>query len=278
MERWSGGKSTSMVRPRSTALIMSIPVIGLAAGGAVAVAQSGGEGDKEPAAIVADVKRDLAKVKSYHFAGSETEGGVTTKLAGDVFASGPASVTITEGTAVARMVVLPKAVYLKANAAFWKASGGKKNGATLARRLAGRWVKESSTSGKDLTAMFADLTPKHLAKCIDQGTGTLTKQPSESVAGQDAIVLRDAGDKPGTTPGRIYLTPDAPVLPLRIVQTGPRKAGKAASAACDDPDDKSTKSDVTLSAFGKVAKITAPRHAISLDDLGDDGGGNSTPV
>jgi DNA invertase Pin-like site-specific DNA recombinase len=279
---WSDGqtgRAIGMVRLRSTALIMSIPVVALAAGGAVAVAQAGGEGDKEPAAIVADVKRDLAKVKSYHFAGSETEGGTTTKLAGDVFASGPASVTVTEGAATLRMVVLPKAVYLKANAAFWKASGGKKDGAALARKLAGRWVKESAKSGKDLTALFADLTPKHLAKCIDQGTGTLTKRPSESVAGQDAIVLQDAGDKPGTTPGRIYLTPDAPVLPLRIVQTGPRKAGKAASAACDDPGDKSTKSDIALSAFDKAPRITAPKHAISLDDLASEGGGgNSTPI
>jgi hypothetical protein len=204
-----------MVRIRSTALIMSIPVLALGAGGVAALAD-GGEADKDPKAIVADVKRDLGKVKSYHFAGNVTEDGTTAKLSGDVFASGQASVTVTEGTATVRMIVLPKAVYLKANAAFWKTSGGSKDGSTLARKLAGRWVKEPAADGKDLTSLFADLTPRHVAKCIDAGTGTLTKQPSERIAGQDAIVLRDAGDKPGTTPGRIYLTPEAPVLPLRI--------------------------------------------------------------
>jgi hypothetical protein len=266
-----------MARRRSTALIMLIPVLAAGAGGTMALAQSGGEAEKDPQAIIADVKRDLGKVKSYHLAGTATEDGVTVKVSGDVFASGPASVTFTEGKATARMVVLSKAVYLKANAAFWKATGGKKDGATLARKLAGRWVKESSQDGKDLTAMFDDLTPKHLAKCIDQGTGTLTKRPSEAVAGQEAIVLQDAGDKPGTTPGRIYISAGDPVLPLRIVQTGPRKAGKAASSSCDDPDDKSTRSDVVLSRFDKVAKITAPRGARSLEDIvkEDD---NTTPA
>jgi hypothetical protein len=267
-----------MVRLRATALIMSIPVVALGAGGGALALAQGGEADKDPKAIVADVKRDLGKVKSYHFAGSETEDGVTAKLSGDVFASGSASVAVTEGKAAVRLIVLPKAVYIKANAAFWKASGGTKNGSTLARKLADRWVKEPSKDGKDLTSLFGDLTPKHLAKCIDQGSGTLTKQSSESVAGQDAIVLQDAGDQPGTTPGKIYLTPDAPVLPLRIVQTGPRKAGKSTSPACDDPDEKTTRSDVSLSGFDKVKTITAPRHSISLEDLAGDDGGPGTPV
>jgi hypothetical protein len=266
-----------MVRRRSTALIMSIPVLTAGAGGAAALAQSGGEAEKDPQAIIADVKRDLGKVKSYHFVGSETEGGVTAKLSGDVFASGPASVTVTEGKATVRMVVLPKAVYLKANAAFWRATGGKEDGPTLARKLAGRWVKESSKDGKDLTATFDDLTPKHLAKCIDQGRGTLTKRPSETIAGQEAVVLQDVGDKPGTTPGRIYISAGDPALPLRIVQTGPRKVGKAASSSCDDPDDKSTRSDVALSRFDKVAKITAPRGARSVEDIVKEDA-NTTPA
>ena len=259
---------------------MSTGLLALGAGGAVALADDG-ESAKDPRAIIADAKRDLAKVKSYHFAGQETDKGSVTKLTGDVFASGSTRLTITDGKATARLVVLPKAVYIKGNTAFWRTSGGKKLSAAALRKLADRWIKETTKQAGDSSSLVGEVSPKHLASCLDTGTGTLTAQPSAKVAGQDAVVLQDAGDKPGTAPGRYYLTAGAPVLPLRIVQTGPRKKGTPANADCGDAkSDTSTRSDLTFSRFGKVAPITAPHGAIALDDLaqGGGGGGGGTPV
>ena len=173
--------------------------------------------------------RDLAKVKSFHFAGRDVDQGATTKLSGDAFANGTGRVAFAVGQAKARLVELPGTIYINGNAAFWRQSD-KDISAKLVRRLADRWIRQPS--GKDLS-LIADLTPKKLAACLAGGTGTMSKLPGATLGGQTAIVLRDAGDKPGTYPGRYYFTSTPPILLLRVVQTGKAKPGATKSRACD---------------------------------------------
>jgi hypothetical protein len=259
---------------RSTALIMSAAALATAG---VAFAQDGGEeSSKEPAAIVSDAARDLSAVKSFHFAGTEVDQGTTVRLVGDAFANGTGRVTLTQGRLTARFVELPGVIYIKANKTFWRETGERISD-RLAGRLADRWIRQPSS--KDLS-LVSELTPKKLAKCLTGSTGTMSKAGSATVSGQQAIVLRDAGDKPGTYPGRYYFTDKAPVLLLRVVQTGKVKPGRAKAGSCEDGDDTSTRSDVTFSRFGKVAKVTAPHGAVTPEQAAGGGTGDapSTPA
>jgi hypothetical protein len=169
-----------------------------------------------------------------------------------------------------RIILLPPAMYLKANAAFWKASGGK-NGRKLADKLAGRWLM---TNDAGLKAVIDDLMPERVASCVRVGTGTLKKGGVSSVGGKRVVVVVDEGDKPGTTPGRLYVTASGRILPLRVMQTGKRRSGGHINKRCQDPDDTSTSSDVRFSAFDEPLHVIAPQGALTIPD----GGGGPTPA
>jgi hypothetical protein len=226
-------------------------------GGPLAAAAD--ESSKTPAQILADVQRDLAKVRGYHFSGYEVDGKTTTHLAGDVSAAGKADLTIREGATSAHVIVLPPAAYLKANAAYWITNAGAQ-GPELAAKLAGRWFKTKDTSMKSL---IADLSPKHIASCVTVGTGTVTKGGVGSVGGKRAVVIIDQGDKPGTTPGKLYVTATAPILPLRALQTGKMRPGGHLDKRCQDGADSSTASDLRFSAFDKALHIRAPHGPVT---------------
>jgi hypothetical protein len=245
---------------------VSISLFMLSAAAAPAVA-GGGEESKTPKAILADLKRDLGQVKSFHFAGRQTDPDGVTRLSGDVFASGSASIGIAQGRGSLRMILLPRSTYLKANAVYWRASGGK-NGPALARKLAGRWVKVPASVRASVNAILSKLSPKHLASCFSTGLGTLSNNGLKTLGGRKAILLQDKGAQPGTAPGLLYVTADSPVLPLRQIQTGPRKAGGKLDKRCDDANDKTTASDVTLSRYNRVSPLKAPRNALSLENSG----------
>jgi hypothetical protein len=257
---------------RSTAVIISAAAAATAGG--VALAQDGGdESAKEPSAIIADAARDLAKVKSFHFVGSDVDKGATTRLSGDAFANGTGRVTLTSGKAKARLVELPGTIYINANAAFWRETVEDIT-AKVVRKLEGRWIRQPADKESSL---ISGTTPKKLAGCLEGSLGTLSKVAPATVGGQKAIVLQDAGDKPGTAPGRYYFTSTPPILLLRAVQTGKAKPGKTKDPDCaDGGTSTSTRSDLLLSRFNKVAKVTAPRGAVTPEQAVG-GGGNDAP-
>jgi hypothetical protein len=255
-----------MSRLRSSVLSVSIALFMVSAMAAPTVA-GGGEASKTPQAILSDLQRDLAKVKSLHFAGRLTEPGKVTRLSGDVFASGSASIGIVQGKGSLRMILLPKSTYLKANAVYWKASG-RKYGAILASKLAGRWVKVPGLTRASVQSLLSTLSPKNLARCFGSRPGTLVNNGVTTLGGRQVIVLEDKGDRPGTTPGLLYVKAEGRVLPVRSTQTGPRRAGGKLDRRCEEPNDKSTAGDLTMSRFDRVAPLKAPRNVLSLDDLG----------
>jgi hypothetical protein len=259
---------------RSTALIMSAAAATTAAG--VALAQDGGdEAAKEPSAIVADAARDLAQVKSFHFAGSTTDDDGTTKLSGDVLANGSGRLVLANGKEKARLVALPGKTYIKANAAFWRDAAGKDTSAKVVAKLADRWIREPADASS--TALLGDFRPKKLATCLTKGLGTLSKDQPGTTGGQPAIVLKDAGDKPGTAPARYYFTNKAPILLLRIVQTGKNHPGKSKGGSCGGGGDSTTtRGDLAFSQFDKVAKVTAPHGAVTPEQAVG-GGGTDAP-
>jgi hypothetical protein len=283
MAHAAGGHARRMRPSRSAALIASIPLaVGVVGVGGSALA-AGGESDKAPADVIADVKRDLAKVKSFHVVITDkAEPGTTISF--DILASGSARMLIHEHATTVRVAVVGKTSYLKGDAAYWRAAVKGATGRKVAKQLAGRWVKvpegESSFSG-----LITEFSPKRLASCVDSGLGTLAVKGTQEVGGQDAVVIEDKGDKPGTAPGLLYVTADGPILPLKAVQTGGEKPGGKVDKACDDTgtDDSNSKSrtTITFSRYNKIDPVRAPHGAITLPDSYDSGAGGadgSTPI
>lgn len=255
-----------MSRLRSSLVTVSIASCALWAAVAPSIADSG-EAGKTPAAILADIKRDLSQVKSFHYTGRTTTKSTTIRMSGEVFASGAASIALVEGKTSVSMILLSRASYLKANAAYWRASGGA-DGKLLASKLAGRWVKVPASAASSFRPLLKMLTPKYMASCISSGIGTLSNNGVQTLEGRKAIVIEDKGDKPGAAPGLLYVAAEGPVLPLRVTQTGPAKAGGKVDRRCGDEDDKSTASAFTFSRFDRVPRLKAPRRVLSLDDPG----------
>jgi hypothetical protein len=237
-------------------------------------------GSAKPEDVLAKAKTALAKVKSVHAAGTELDRGDNepTKIAGTFTASGPADFTISGGKASARLIALPSALYIKANETYWKSAADKSDRA-VAAKLAGKWIKMPASAGGDATSGLGDLSPKHIASCLDSHVGTLSNKGVKTVGGRKVVVLADAGDKPGSAPGQLWVD-EQTGLPVREVQTGPAKAGGKKDSACDDEWPPVTqKSDATLSRFGKTARITAPKGAVSPKQaVGGGGSGGSNPV
>jgi hypothetical protein len=269
-----------MLPLRSAVLTMSMAACAVA--GPVAAASADGlSASTRPEDALAQAKTALGKVSNMALAGTETDKDRTSlKLSGVLTASGPADVTLSSGGRTAHIIALPRAVYIKANSAYWKANLPKKE-ASLAPRLADRWIKEAAKEGADATSLFNDASPKRAASCLDSHVGTLSNKGEKDYAGGKVIVIADAGDKPGTAPGEIWLD-EKTGLPVRETQTGPAKAGGRKDAACDDDWPSTTKtSSYTLSKFGKAPKVVAPRHAVTPKQaVGSGGGGDggSTPV
>lgn len=257
--------------------------LGALATAGVALAQDD-ESSKDASAIAADAARDTAKVGSYHLAGTLADKSGRTKIAADVFASGSGRLTLDGGGVKARFVALPGKLYVNANAAFWRNAGDEKLKTSIVRKLAGRWIEEPAKGGSSTVSLLGDLRPKQFASCLTDGVGTLSKAGTATVAGQTAIVLKDAGDKPGTAPSTYYFTSKAPVLPLKMVQNGAPRAGKAKDPRCGDVSQSESKdaasgSSLAFSRFGKVAKVTAPRGAVTVKEaVGGGGAGGDAPT
>ncbi len=76
---------------RSVVVIASIPLALL--GGGWAALADGDEVDKAPKQILADLQRDIGKVRSYHVVTTAKQKGAVFAMSGDIFASGSASIS-----------------------------------------------------------------------------------------------------------------------------------------------------------------------------------------
>jgi hypothetical protein len=236
--------------------------------GALALAACGGpwaaaadESSKPAKQILADAAADLAKVRSFHVAGTQTDADGHARLTGDVSASGDSRLKEVLGKQVIEVRVVGTRAYLRANRAYWSSESV----GALAGKLAGHWIVVPG-GDKSVKALSNSLTPKRLAYCARHSAGTVTKAGTTLLGGRRVIVLKGEGDRPGTNPGRLYVAASGPTLPLRIVQTGPAKPG-GKDTRCTDSTDTTTASDARLSAFGKPVPVTAPPHPIDLGDL-----------
>jgi len=228
-----------------------------------------------PDQILAAAAADIAKVRSYHVEGTETDKDGVSRLSGDVSSEGRLRFSLKTGKRALGIIVVGPTTYLRANEAFWDEEGGASE--ALAATLADRWVK--APAGADDT--LKGLLPKDLSYCLRRDNGSLSKVGSRSLEGRKVVVIADRGDKPGTAPGELSVSTSGRVLPVRVTQTGKERPGGRRDPRCDsnandDEDDTTTSSDIRLSDYDKPVRITAPADSLDLDRLQRDN--NSTPA
>ena len=228
--------------------------------------QRSGEASKSPQAILKDASAALRSAHSFRATGRVALSGQSGTVT--VGFEAPASLTFdlaTPGAATAKVILTGGVAYLNANRPFYVKQGG--SGAAAAALLSGRWLKlPSNVPGlSSLTDQFKLSTLSH---CLAVGHGTLHSGGTATVRGRAAVVIVDAGDKPGTTPGRIYIATSGPAFPLRIHSTGATRPGGKTDPVCKSSSglhDAGT--DVTFTGFNESLHIAAPAKAVSLSQI-----------
>jgi hypothetical protein len=204
----------------------------------------------------------LKRAKTFHLEGSEGGKRPTTAKA-DVGLPTKLRLAIDQGDASASILVVNGSLYIKANAAFWKQEGPGK----AASKLAGRWLKTPASTG-ELRKLTGDLDPKVLSRCLTTDHGTLARGGTATFDGQKAIVLVDKGDRPGTSPGKLYVAATGEPLPLHVVATGPERPGGKKDPLCDDDSPTHAGDEFSFSNYDEPLNLSAPPAAIDLSGTG----------
>ena len=84
--------------------------------------------------------------------------------------------------------------------------------------------------------------------------------------GQPAVVIVDKGDKPGTSPGKLFVAATGRPFPLRVLATGKARPG-GKKTRCSDSSGKDSGAagdELTFSRFNEELKLTAPPNPLDL--------------
>ena len=162
-------------------------------------------------AALAKVKAAVADVRSVHVKGTVNQSGQPLNL--EVFVgsdSAQGSIGVGGGTMDLRLV--DGITYFRGDAKVFAAFGANAAQASLA---AGRWIKDTSTSGP--AASFAGfLNRKQLFDNLLTPQGTVSTGGSATVNGHKALILIDNSSQGG----KLYVASTGAALPLRIARSG----------------------------------------------------------
>jgi hypothetical protein len=218
---------------------------------------------KAPQQALEETAAALRQVESFHIEGTQARGTEVVKA--DFAGSKKLRLDVRQRDATARMVLIDGSVYMNANAPFWRRA----EAGDVAKELDGRWLKVPGAEG-DLQKIAKEVDPAHLSRCLLKDHGTLAAGGTAKVRGQPAVVILDKGDRPGTSPGRLYIAATGEPLPLRTIATGPERPGGKKDPRCDSDTPTRAGDEVLFSRYDEPLDITAPPDAL---DLGKVGGG-----
>jgi pimeloyl-ACP methyl ester carboxylesterase len=221
----------------------------------------------EPAArILAAAEAAIDQVHSFHLQASAAIPGTTVSESTYLLLPGEATLAEQNGADTLDLRAIAGRIYFRGNRAYYASTGV--TGAELAR-LPGRWVSATPSQLPTADGLLALTHPAALGLCLlGQHLGTLSVGGTASVDGRRAVVLLDAGNLPGSAPGRIYVAATGPPLPLRLTRTGPARPGGTSDGVCDEPASQLvSSSDEFISDVNAPLTITAPAGAVSLSSV-----------
>ena len=221
-------------------------------------ADSGSLESKSAGQILEESAAALKQVRSYRVQVTQR----SSKATADVELPSKLRLALREGAASASIIAVAGSVYIKANEAYWKGQQGER-----AAQLAGKWLKAPSSTS-DLSDVTNGLDPETLSRCLVQDHGTIEKGGTETVDGEQAVVLIDKGDRPGTAPGKLYVAAEGEPLPLRTIATGNQRPGGKKDPKCDGDTPTRAGDEAKFSRYDESLDITAPPGAVDVTETG----------
>jgi hypothetical protein len=212
-------------------------------------------GSESPRQVLADAVAAFRGANGYVMQGTLTQNGRRAQLNVAATSSRTTEVTFTAGRAVADVIQLPTWSYIRGNQAFWRSSGS-----PAAAALADEWIRFPSARRGFMT-QFQLFEPATLGRCLAENHGTLSIGGRTTIDGQPAILLRDAGNVPGGTPGVLAVAATGTPYPLRVTVTGKSRPGGRIDV-CNDGKGDTTGGVLNFRQYGNVAPIQPPAHAL----------------
>lgn len=218
-----------------------------------------------PQEIIKQSAAALGRIHSYSLNGVDVDANGRTKISLDVTDGGAMRGSYRGGgDGDFAFVVYGTATYVKGDRSYWE-DGASPRGRRLASRLAGRWVKVPRSIGVKLQDDVKRLLPTRQSQCLSHHLGTLTVDGTRTYRGRKVIVVRDAGDKPGTTDSELWVPATGPALPVRELTHARTRPGGTFDPACDDPTpDTATRSSTRIDDFDAVRPIRPPKDPLDL--------------
>jgi pimeloyl-ACP methyl ester carboxylesterase len=267
----SATRTRAWLKARAVAVACCVVAVAAAVGGcggggrAASTSTSTGAGlAAEPAVrILAAAEAAIDQVHSFHLQATAVIPGTTVSESTYLQLPGVATLAEQNGSDTLDLRAIAGRIYFRGNRAYYASTGV--TGAELAT-LPGRWVSATPAQLPTADGLLALTHPATLGLCLlGQHLGTLSVGGTASVDGRRAVVLLDAGNLPGSAPGRIYIAATGPPLPLRLTRTGPARPGGTSDAVCDEPASQLvSSSDEFITDVNAPLTITAPTGAVSL--------------
>lgn len=225
---------------------------------ASASASAGSENGKSPKQIVIDASAALRNAHGFEMQGSIVEGRLRASINLIAAPSSSTDLRLTLGGTSAELIDARGGDFIRANGAFWAQHVGAR-----AARLADRWIEIPTTSGRSFAASLGSLAPNALARCLAEDHGSLSAAGRLTVENRGAIVIKDAGDKPGSSPSVLTVAADGSPYPLTYTATaGARPGGRI--DVCNDGKGDSAHGTITFNHFGHAPPITTPANPLRL--------------
>jgi hypothetical protein len=215
---------------------------------------------KSPSEILNLTVKALQRVKTVHFESTDRSSGI---VKADVGLPDQLRLTLNDKHSSFSTVVTGGSAYLKADATYWRQNGM----ARLAHVLADRWLKIPYAYVKDFTTA---LDPKTIRRCLLIEHGSLVKGGTATVGGRPAVILIDKGDRPGSTPSKLYVSAKGEPLPLRLLTTGKQRRPEHKRPECGDDSPSEPGEDTVLSRYNEPLHVPAPQGAVDLSSVQTD--------
>jgi hypothetical protein len=248
-------------------------VVGLVCAGAAALPivahAAGGLAAKRPEEIARASIQATSKVRRIQISGWQVDRDGRTSMRMQLAVPGRLRAHLEQGGGLALdFVVIRSKVYLRANARYWAKEGHLT--AQQAAVFADRWLTMPASTLGTLDELRPFMSVRAFQRCVLQSDddGTLRKLGTGRVGTTPVVVLEAKGDRPGTSPGRVYVAAQGPPLVVREVQTGRERSGGKPDRACgDDGKPDTTRAGDLRIAYDDAIDVTAPANAIDLSAL-----------